>query len=532
MSVPSQSQQQIPDLLTGKKFLSRIPLADQRLAFGQIAGFLDSLLVSPLDTDNVFELLEDVSQPIASIAKELAKHYLDKPIPLGNIEESFFQQVSQLCLKMAKAYAYCAEKSLPDPDDHQSAILLHRCIHFTGIVILEYQRARREVPWGLWLKLHEYYNMAEELKLATFAIPDVFDPQSPEDTTHCAATYTAFILCDMAGSYNLTLHDQAMVRRWAVAWSPLTSLHSFALGESLPQFVVNLVHDTALHPATESLNTDQLRRLDVSPLADWLRKTREKLKQRASPSQLGLGDDCTSLQCSRLLKHLTRQWSQGRAARKYRRHSSSGTTYICSGFEEMHFFISGSEFHQPDNVRIYSRQGFDRRFGLRTEEILQQPRHFNQENFSTSNKVDMWEVVNQSANGFCLVRSTNGQRMVYRQLLALRLHDSEHCLLAQVVWLVQEHKGGLIAGVAVLPGLPTAICFRHGEKSGEPYQRAFLLPAQKAANVEPSLILPTGWYRPGQTIEIFDKEAQTVRLKGLLENGPGFDHAEFEFCKR
>ena len=532
MSVPSQSQQLIPDLSTGKRILSCISRTDQQLASGEITGFLDSLLMSPLNTDNIFELLEDASQPVASIAKELAKHYLDKPIPLGDIEESFFQQVSQLCQKMAKAYAFCAEKSLPDPDDQQSATLLHRCIHFTGIAILEHQRARREVPWGLWLKLHGYYSMAEELKLATFAIPNVFDPQATEeDAMHCAAAYTAFILCDMAGSYSLTLHDQKLVRRWAVACSPLTSLHSFALGEVLPQFVVNLVHDTALHPATESLNTDQLRRLDVSHLADWLRKTRKKLKQRVSPSQLGLGDDCTPLQCSRLLKHLSRQWSQGRAARKYRRHSSSGATYICTGFEDMHFLISGNEFHQPNNVRIYAHQGFDRVFGLRSEETIQQSHHFNKENFLASDKVDTWEVVNQSANGFCLVRSTSGQNMVHKQLLALRPHDSERCLLAQVVWLVQEHKGGLIAGITALPGLPTAISFRHSEKQGEPYRQAFLLSTQEIANEEePSLILPTGWYRPDLTIEIFDKEVQTARLEELLERGPGFDRVKFEFC--
>ena len=531
MNTPNSSQALISDLAAGKEILSRIPLTNPPQALNETIRFLDSLLVSHLSIDSVFQLLEHACLPVVSIAEETAKRYLNKPVPLSNIEEEFFQQVSQLWQKMAKAYAYCAEENPSNLDDRQLAILLHRCIHFTGISILECQNALREVPRGLWLRLHGYYDTAEEQDLTTLAIPNAFEPQSRTKTTHCSAAYTAFLLCDMANGYSLSALERAMVRRLAMAWSALTSLHPFSPGELLPRFVVDLMHDAALRPATESLNTDQLRRFNVSHLAEQLSQVRQKLKQRIPPSQLGLGDDCTVLQCSSLIDHLIRQWSQGRAARKYRRRLSSGTARICTGFEDMHYCVLGEVFRQPGNTSIYSRQDFDRLFSFRSQETPQNSAHFNLEKFSTTHKTDVWEVVNESANGFRLVRNSSGQKMIHRQLLALCPHDGGRFLLAQVVWLTQEYKsGGLIAGIMALPGLPTAISVRRGENLGELYQRAFLLTAPEGTDAESSLILAPGWYRLGQIIEIFDKKARTVRLKGVLGSGPGFDWVRFDSC--
>ena len=534
MSTPAPIMFSIPDFPTGSEIIARIPLANPQLAISDLNRFLDSLLASPPDTQTYFQLLEHAHLPVTFVAEELAKRYLNKPIPLGDIEERFFRQVVLLWLKAAQAYAHCAQRGSSDPEatpPERLAALLHRCIHFTGMAILEHQRARREVPWGLWLDLHGYYGTAEEMHVATHPIPGILESQTCN--THCAAAYIAFVLCDMAGSYSLSLRDQTLVRRWAVAWSALVGLHGVTPGESLPPFVIDLVQDMALRPTSECLNTDQLRRLDTSRLAIQISHTRQQLRSRVPPSQLALGDDCTPHQCTRLLELLSRQWSQARAARKYRRHATSGITRICTGFEEMHYFISGGEFQQPENVRIYSRHDFESLFSFRFQENPQQSLQIQQEKIAATFSVDTWEVVNQSANGFRLVRSVSGRKMIHGQLLALCPHDGERFLLAQATWLMQESKGGLIAGVRALPGLPVAICARRVEQSGEtnePYQRAFLLPAMASTGTEQSLVFATGWFRLGQIIEIFTDGAWRVRLKNRLDVGPDFERASFESC--
>lgn len=523
----------IRDLQTGCEIIARIPLANPQQAETDFNRFLDSLLAAPPDGETYFRLLEHARLSIAFVAEELAKRYLNKPLPLGDIEEAIFQQIVTLWRKTARAYAHCAEKDSPEAEDaahaRRVAMILHRCIHHTGMAIVEHQRARREFPWGLWLDLHGYYGSAEEWGVATLAIPDALE--SLGRNTHCTAVYIGFLLCDMAGCYSLSVREQTLVRRWANYWSPLVSLHKAEPGESLPQFVVDLMQDVALRPVTECLQTDHLRRLDTSRLAMQISQIRQQLKQKIPPAQLTLGDDCTAGQCNRLLEHLSRPWSQARAPRKFRRRATSGITKLCTGFEEMHYFISGREFEQPENVRTYSRQKFESLFAFRHQTDPLQMLQIRQEQLAYG--VDIWEVVNQSANGFRLVRSTSGKKMAHGQLLALCPHDGERFLLAQNTWLMQENGGGLIAGIKALPGMPFAIAARPLEQTGADtgkYQRAFLLPAVPSVAAEQSLVLPQGWFRVDRVIELFTDGIWRVKLLHVLDDGPDFERVSFEVC--
>lgn len=523
----------IRDLHAGCAIVSRISLADPLRAEVELSRFLDSLLVTPPDGETYFLSLEHARLPIAFVADELAKRYLNKALPFAYVEESIFQRVFSLWRKTARAYAHCAEKDSPEENGHAHALrvatILHRCIHYTGMAILEHLRARRELPWGLWLDLHGYYGSAEEWEIATLAVPDALE--FPGRNTHCAAAYVAFLLCDMAGGYSLTHRDQTLVRRWAMLWSPLVSLHRANPGESLPQFVVDLMQDVVLRPANECLQTEHLRRLDTSRLALQISQVGQQLRQRIPPVQLALGDDCTSSQCLRLLERLSRPWSQARVQRRFRRHATPGTTQLCTGFEEMHFFISGKEFEQPGNVRLYSRREYESFFAFRDQENPLHPLHVRQEQLAYT--VDTWEVVNQSPNGFRLVRSTAGRKMIHGQLIALCPRNSEHFLLAQTTWLMQEKGGGLIAGIKALPGIPVATVARPLDQDGEndgKYERAFLLPALPSIGAEQTLVLSQGWFRAGRIVEIYTDAPQRVKLMHVLDDGPDFERVSFVAC--
>jgi hypothetical protein len=335
----------------------------------------------------------------------------------------------------------------------------------------------------------------------------------------------------MAGCYSLSVNEQTLVRRWSINWSPLVSLYKAEPGDSLPRYLVDLMQDVALRPVAECLQTDHLRRLDTSRLAMQISQIRQQLSQKIPPSQLALGDTCTAGQCNRLLEHLSRTWSQARASRKYRRHATSGITRLCTGFEEMHYFISGQEFEQPENVRVYSRREFETLFAFRHQEDPLQVLQVRQEQLAYS--LDNWEVVNQSANGFRLVRSTSGKKMAHGQLLALCPHDGDRFLLAKTTWLMQEKSNGLIAGIMVLPGIPLAIAARQIAQTGEhigKYHRAFMLPAVPTVEAEQTLVLPKGWFRPERTIELYSEGTSQVRLLRLLDDGPDFERISYTVC--
>ena len=197
----------------------------------------------------------------------------------------------------------------------------------------------------------------------------------------------------------------------------------------------------------------------------------------------------------------------------------------------MHFFISCKEFEQPENVRAYSRREFESLFAFRHQADPLQVLQVRQEQLAYS--LDTWEVVNQSANGFRLVRSISGKKVAHGQLLALCPQDSDRFLLAKTTWLMQEKGGGLIAGIMVLPGIPTAIAARPIEQTGErigKYDRAFLLPTVPSVEAEQSLVLPKSWFRPERTIELHADGTWQVRLLHLLDDGPDFERVSFAVC--
>lgn len=523
----------IPDMETGLAFLSRLPLANPLQAEASLNQFFDSLLNEPPSALTYLSLLEHTRVPLCFVEEELARRYVSKPLPLGDIEEQAFQQVIAVWRKVSRAYAQCAQLD-SDADDPEHplrvALVLHRCIYYTSMIIVEHHRARRELPAGVWLDLHGYYASAEEWGVSTYPLADALD--SLGRATHCAAAYCTALLMDLAGPYSLSVRDQSIIRRWAWQWAPLIGISSAQPGEALPPYVIDLMQDTGLKPVADCLSTENVRRLDSSRLSIVLAQVRQQLSQRIAPSQLGLGEDCTAGQCRRLLDHVSRPWTLARAVRKFRRHATSGIARIGAGFDAIHALVSGKEFTQPENVRVYSRQEFDTLFVFRQQDDPTAKLNFNKEQHQTA-QPDEWEVVNQSASGFRLIRSIAGKKVAHGQVLAVCPHDGERYFLAQVTWLMQDRSAGLVAGIAALPGVPQAIAARavgdHG--NAELYSRAFLLPAIQAVDTEQSLVLPQGWYQAGRVIEIYTDGVWRVRLNRVLQDGPDFERVSFTLDK-
>ncbi|WP_265945268.1 hypothetical protein [Dechloromonas sp. A34] len=121
---------------------------------------------------------------------------------------------------------------------------------------------------------------------------------------------------------------------------------------------------------------------------------------------------------------------------------------------------------------------------------------------------------------------------MHGQLIALCPHDGEHFLLAQAGWLMQEESGGLIVGVATLPGMPTGIGVRlaaHNAGVSDRYARAFLLPPVPAIKEEGSLVLPSGLYQASRVLEVFSNdETWQLRMAHVVQRGTDFDRISYQ----
>lgn len=521
----------ISDLRSGTDYLAQLPLANPPAAELQLIRFLDALLAAPPDSGILFALLEQARAPICFVEEEMARRYHNRPLALSADEEACFGQVVAVWRKMAKAYALCARLEEPDAGNAQYATLvasiLHRCLYYTGMIILEHYRARRELPAGIWMELHGYYETAEEWGVACVPVEDGLE--NSLQATHCAAAYSTLLLIDIASPYSNSVRNLDLIRRWAGLWAPLVSLHKLDSDLELPPYIVELMKDAPLHPCANTYDPGpDARRLDTGRLGLQIQHMLSQLRQHVTASQLGLGEE-TSSHVIQLLDHLSRPWTQLASPRRFRRFSTNGTARVALGFEAIHFYVTGTAFEQSDAASVYSRGEFDQLFTFRDRanpgQVLSIKPHI-------SFPVDEWSVINHSANGFRLTRSSVGQKVAHSQLLAVCPHDGERFQLAQVCWLMQDEDGGLVAGVASLPGMPLGVGIRPASvngNGGEQFVRAFLLPAVPAIREEASIVLPAGFYQASRVLEVSSgDETWQLRMKHVVQRGLDFDRISYE----
>lgn len=522
----------IPTLQAGQDYLAGLPRNHPAVATEELLLFLDTLSSHPPPPPGVaLTLLEEAAPLLSTALAALSREYQDKPLPLATQEERHFQKVLTAWQKLDEAYAHCLASEQTRPLDAQSparmALLLHRRLHYRSQILFEHYLARRELPAGLWLSLHPLYQQAERKQLihTPVTVPGMAD--APR--TDCSTAYARALLVELASPYSHSLRSLNLILRWSGLWAPRVTLHAVSPApEHKPSYLLNLDKDAPLLARNAHASHDaQLRCVDTSALEPLIQAALVQLRQRISPAQLGLGEENAS-HVIRLLEQLRRPWTQRAATRQFRRFAAQGSVHVAAGFEAMHFHISGTAYEQPDIAQTYSRREYEQLFTFR--DPISPQRTVNTP-LAVSHPLDEWTVINHSANGFRLARSSAGQKLIHGQLLALLPHDGEHFLLARATWLMQDAEEGLVIGVAMLPGMPRGIGLRLAEASGKVgrFQRAFLLPAVPAIHEEGSMVLPDGLYQASRTLEVDlgDNERGWVRMGNILHRGPGFDRISF-----
>lgn len=515
----------LPDLDSGIEYLGKLDLGNPEIAAWQLDRLLDTVASMPPEPPALLQLLEATRTPLVYVIDELARNYLNKPLPLGTQEEAAFQVTTTLLGKLVNAYELCLPAQFENGSDIQQrtflATVLQRCLYFDGRLAHEHYRARREQAAGLWLKIHLTYQKAENLHVDRTSV-EFSDPAGVRQT-HCAAAYVALLLVEIACPYSHALRDLTMIRRWAEMWATQVGVSRIDSAQ-LPTYLIDLSQDAPLH-ATDAVTTPgpQCRQLDVSRMAGLLQHVLEQLRLRIPPSQLGLGDETAGRMIS-VLESLRRPWTLQFSIRRFRRFPAHGTALIVPDFPGMYSHVTGKEFGPEEDRNTYSRGNFDEIFIFRDQLASE----WDKPNFPT----EAWEVVNHSAYGFRLLHESGGHPIFHGQLLALKPHDGDKFILGFVTWLIQDSSGELEAGVCTFPGIPQGIGVRFqisGTPSSERFTQAFQLPAIASCDIETSLILPSGLYQASRVLEVYDENGQIwkAQMNHILQRGTNFDRVSF-----
>jgi hypothetical protein len=194
----------------------------------------------------------------------------------------------------------------------------------------------------------------------------------------------------------------------------------------------------------------------------------------------------------------------------------------------IHYHISGQVFRQPGTQSDLSKR--------EREEIATfgriSTRHEDDYSESKGIVLERWKLEDESAQGLKLLRpaADPGKRYAHGQLVGVRPADSKNFMLGQVRWLMIDDKGDLYAGVRALPGLPAAVALRPTgvNAMSEPYVPGLSLTGVAALNSPPSVVLPTGWYRPKRVIEVFVDSPVRVLLTQVIDRGVDFERVAYE----
>lgn len=478
--------------------ISRLPLHKPIEAENELAHLLDALIAEPPAPETLFDLLEYARTSLHFVRAGASRHFQENTPTLAQEAEEHFQRGLGMWQRMVQAYTLCAGAT---PADGETAIrhatLLHRCLYYTAMQILDHYRAKRQLPPGIWQQTNRFFARAEADSLSRLPVLNE-DAENESSRTHCQALYAALLLLEFAQPFSRNAKELDLLWGWLEHAAHLVRVGHARVEARKTAFLVDLDSDQPLRPMPGGNLGSGIRALGTSALIAHLRHLLDRMTK--TPEQVHL--DADNLERARwLLTEVIATWALSAMPRRYRRTPSSGMVRLCSGFHNMHYFILGREFAQPGD-------------GAKAHHI--------------EYKSEEWLVIDQNPCGFRLARNGKGAVLENHQLVAICPHDGEKFLLGQIHWIMQEQSGRLVAGLAALPGIPQAIGVRVDERvKGQKtyYLRAFLLPALPAIQAAATLILPQGLYQPGLPLDVCD--ARGIVLKELIHRGGNFDRVSF-----
>lgn len=519
-------QPQISDLPACKRWLAALPLSNVQSAHSEVRAQLNLLNCFPVAPLERLRIMEHLRETVDFIQGEVAKKYLNKPVPLDKVETTVWGNVRELWQAMAEAYQRCLQASIDGDKEiaEYAALITQRCLRYCGMRMLEQYRAFRQVDEESWRQLHSFYAFAEQKGFAVRPVKDSLNRQT--EATTCTAAYVQALLTHLANPYQLSSRQLALLGRWLDKWAVrVPVVPRQPTRTELSPLAVDLAGAAPPAVVAKERPLSEPRYLDMGGLASTIRKRIKFLRKGGAPAEVGLGDDCVQPACEIFLTTLYQHWCEIPVARACVRHAGAGKCEVAFDVAAMHFFIGGEKpFNETGKARA-----------LRQEE-LRDLQMFGYVRTSTGKPAlvradftsEIWDIQDESALGFCLVRKdASGTRIGNNQLLAARPSDGTGYVLGVVRWVTLTAQGEMHLGMRTLPGAPLAIAARRVALNATETHRfvpAFRLPQIAALQTPDSLVLPLGWFHPGGTVEVnMGDGVRAVKMQTLIEKGADYE---------
>ena len=464
---------------------------------------LNQLKVAP---DRRLAMLEQIRPQVHYVCTALSRYYLGQSIVLEDRPRKVANLSQSLQNHLATGYKIVVtqEGSMKNRDLTQDlSLAIQRAIRALSGPLLRAYQLYCPVADGVWLEIHQLYQLARKRKLIHTSISDTESMNGKGLTIEQA--YLAIMLLGTARPNQMRQSSMARLYTVLENWSRMAKLVEPDSANAL--FIINPYMDCPPRYRSLVLEEDLNGSLgmDTRQLVDSIKQYLLDGEPARTSLQVpdGIGLE--------LLQHVSESWGD-LAERTFNRMPGRGEMRITIGMSATHFHMAGTSFSRfiktEDNNPFSDAAQRARQGGWTTafdgDQTVDWGGNMEQINYSPDDEPDDEEnaenfpvhtlrIVNHSPGGFCLTWPREVPKQLQAgELLGIQEAQDQGWSLAVVRWIRQVRGGGTQMGIELIAPHCTPCAIKLLRKTDEPshYLRSLLVPEVTAIDRPSTLLTP------------------------------------------
>lgn len=512
-----------------KEWLEALPLLNVADTGQRLLTSLSAHNRIAIDPENRLTLLELYRPAVRQITRELRKRYVGLPLPLPDKAKGAADAGRQLHAEMAYGYKhvvmahYRVTRTPAEP--RALALPVQRAIRYLTDVLIGTYTVYSPLPADSWRELHALHRYAEQLGVASTALPDPMNATRP--TVSVTNAYKHALLLDFSDPYHLparlVLHGDNYLDRYADAAQLVAVPQHY---DPTCQFLIDIESDRAGVPYVEDQAIsppDRYRLLNTIDLARQIHTHLTLLQHGQLPAADGLPLDFYVDGGGELLRRLILAWGI-HPQRAYRRNPRAQTEVdVTVGLSAGHYWLNGgrafvrsSSFVGPSPNRSASTGAPGAPFGVPAEPEYRR---------------EHWRLDDESAGGMALSKRGLVRAPVrVGDLIALRFPDDTEWALASVCWVRSANPSDVQIGTQrIAPSAQPVMIQPEDAPATADFLPALRLPALPALNQPGTLLVPRGLYKPERRFHIDDGyRLYPIRGTHLVELTNAYERFQYD----
>jgi len=496
-----------------KAWLESLPLAHSIVAGRQMREHLAALNAVKFDADDRLQILQNYRPVAQTVFEELDSLYSRGATPLPPRALEALQLARELAAALADAYrivigektgrllAFGAKRHLP--------LLLHRVLEHVALILVASYKSYTPVPDGTWKALHEVYLYSDSEGILGEAAD-----AAGKATIH--DLYAETLLIALTDPYRLVPGEiDRIVAQIRAAKVSVTLSKSRPATPPSAHFLVPCDTDKPPKPALSSSDErggPNWRLLDANALVEKLRTRKQAFESGnvSAAAARAMGPEGVPL-----MERLALLWGDP-PKRTKRRDPMETSVAICIGLKAVAHYVSQEHRVDPDEAELIRR-------GI-TIPLISVPRDETSKTFP----VNEWDVVNQSAGGLKVRRSTPAAQPVgVGEAVGVKQMGRARWTIGVVRWITVLEDGGLEFGIQFLASTARIVSIQPtiAALSAQAKQALIL---DDAGETGAALLTSPNTFSDLREFEVQDEGAVScVRATSLVERTGRFELFEF-----